>query len=89
VVDIDFIKQHGKYCVMYDIHGSPYHPMTQGKIERWHRSMKNVIKLRNYNSPSELESAIAEWVEYYNHERFHESLVKSPQLMFVLEKISR
>ncbi len=56
------------------IHGSPYHPMTQGKIERWHRSMKNVVKLQNYYSPSELERAIAEWVEYYNHERFHESL---------------
>jgi len=56
------------------IHGAPYHPMTQGKIERWHRSMKNVIKLQNYYSPSELERAIAEWVEYYNNQRYHESL---------------
>jgi transposase InsO family protein len=56
------------------IHGAPYHPMTQGKIERWHRSMKNVIKLQNYYSPSELERAIAEWAEYYNNQRYHESL---------------
>jgi transposase InsO family protein len=56
------------------IHGAPYHPMTQGKIERWHRSMKNVIKLQNYYSPSELQRAIAEWVEYYNNQRYHESL---------------
>lgn len=56
------------------IYGAPYHPMTQGKIERWHRSMKNVIKLQNYYSPSELERAIAEWVEYYNNQRYHESL---------------
>ena len=56
------------------IHGSPYHPMTQGKIERWHRSMKNVVKLQHYYSPSELEKAIAEWVEYYNDQRYHESL---------------
>jgi transposase InsO family protein len=56
------------------IHGSPYHPMTQGKIERWHRSMKNVIKLQNYYSPGELERALAEWVEYYNNQRYHESL---------------
>ena len=56
------------------IHGSPYHPMTQGKIERWHRSMKNVVKLEHYYSPSELERAISEWVEYYNNQRYHESL---------------
>ena len=56
------------------IHGAPYHPMTQGKIERWHRSMKNVIKLQNYYSPYELERAIAEWAEYYNNQRYHESL---------------
>ena len=48
--------------------------MTQGKIERWHRSMKNVIKLQNYYFPGELERAIAEWVRYYNHDRYHESL---------------
>ena len=59
---------------MLHIHSAPYHPMTQGKIERWHRSMKNVIKLRNYYTPEELEQAIAEWVAYYNYERFHESL---------------
>ncbi|MDA1329600.1 MAG: IS3 family transposase [Chloroflexi bacterium] len=56
------------------IHGAPYHPMTQGKIERWHRSMKNVIKLQNYYSPQDLEKAITAWVDYYNNERYHESL---------------
>ena len=54
--------------------GAPYHPMTQGKIERYHRSMKNVVKLENYYFPWELENAIAEWVAHYNHERYHESL---------------
>ena len=54
--------------------GAPYHPMTQGKIERYHRSMKNVVKLENYYFPWELEDAIAEWVAHYNHERYHESL---------------
>ena len=56
------------------IHGSAYRPMTQGKIERWHRSMKNVIKLQHYYSPSELEIEISAWVEYYNNQRYHESL---------------
>jgi len=54
--------------------GAPYHPMTQGKIERYHRSMKNVVKLEHYYFPWELEKAIGDWVEHYNHERYHESL---------------
>ena len=54
--------------------GKPYHPMTQGKIERWHRSVKNEILLENHYLPGQLESAIGRFVEYYNHERYHESL---------------
>ena len=48
--------------------------MTQGKIERYHQSMKNVVKLENYYYPWQLEKAIADWVQHYNHERYHESL---------------
>ena len=54
--------------------GAPYHPMTQGKIERYHRSMKNVVKLEHYYFPWELENALEKWVAHYNHERYHESL---------------
>jgi len=54
--------------------GRPYHPQTQGKIERWHRSLKNRILLENYYLPGELEERIGEFVNYYNHERYHESL---------------
>jgi putative transposase len=53
---------------------APYHPMTQGKIERYHPSMKNVVNLQNYFLPTELESEIASFVTYYNHQRYHESL---------------
>jgi transposase InsO family protein len=54
--------------------GRPSHPMTQGKIERWHRSMKNRILLENYYLPGELEARIADFVDYYNTRRYHESL---------------
>ncbi len=54
--------------------GAPYHPMTQGKIERYHRSMKNVVKLEHYYYPWDLEEAIDQFVEHYNHLRYHESL---------------
>ena len=64
----------GKVYNIKHIHGKPLHPQTQGKIERYHRSMKNVIKLNHYFCPSELEKAIDEWVKYYNERRFHESL---------------
>lgn len=63
-----------KHKDMQYVRGAPYHPMTQGKIERWHRTMKNVVKLENYYSPSELKAAIARFVEYYNKERYHESI---------------
>ena len=54
--------------------GKPYHPMTQGKIERYHRSMKNILLLDNYYYPEELQAQIARFVEHYNHRRYHESL---------------
>jgi len=59
---------------MEHVRGAPYHPMTQGKIERWHRTMKNVVLLDNYYSPEELSAAIGRFVAYYNYERYHESL---------------
>jgi transposase InsO family protein len=65
-----FLQRQG----LQHIRGAPYHPMTQGKIERYHRSMKNLITLQNHYSPSELEAAIAQFVAYYNHQRYHESL---------------
>ena len=56
------------------IRGAPHHPQTQGKIERWHQTMKNRVLLENYFLPSDLENQIGTFVEYYNHQRYHESL---------------
>lgn len=66
----DWLAQHG----ISHTRGKPYHPMTQGKIERWHLSLKSRILLENYYLPGDLESAVAAFVEHYNHHRYHESL---------------
>ena len=72
------LKEYMKAQEMDLIHGKPYHPQTQGKIERYHRSMKNVVKLNHYYLPWELEEEIEKFVEYYNNERYHESLGNLP-----------
>src|SRR5678816_176666 len=59
---------------MEHVRGAPRHPQTQGKIERWHQTLKNRILLENYYLPGDLEAHIARFVEHYNHQRYHESL---------------
>ena len=59
---------------MQHVRGAPYHPMTQGKIERWHQTLKNRILLENYYLPGELGARIGDFVAYYNHLRYHESI---------------
>ena len=59
------------------IRGAPYHPQTQGKIERWHQTLKNRILLENYYLPGDLEDQIEGFVDHYNHHRYHESLENS------------
>ena len=54
--------------------GAPYHPQTQGKIERWHQTLKNRILVENYFLPGDLEAQIEAFVDHYNHQRYHESL---------------
>jgi len=61
---------------MEHVRGAPHHPQTQGKIERWHQTLKNRILLENYYLPGDLEASIKRFVEHYNHRRFHESLNK-------------
>ena len=62
----DYLDEQG----MTHDRGRPYHPQTQGKIERYHRSMKNVVKLQHYYFPWELRAAVRDFVSYYNHRRY-------------------
>ena len=57
-----------------DIRGAPNHPQTQGKIERWHQTLKNRVLLEDYFLPGQLEGAVGAFVEHYNYHRYHESL---------------
>ena len=56
------------------VRGAPNHPQTQGKIERWHQTLKNRILLENHYLPGALEAAVSDFVEHYNHRRCHESI---------------
>jgi len=66
----DWLKEHG----IEHTRGRPYHLQTQGKIERWHRSLKNQVLLENYYLPGELKLRIEEFITYYNTRRYHENL---------------
>jgi putative transposase len=59
---------------MTHVRGAPLHPQTQGKIERWHQTLKNRILLENYFLPGDLERQIEAFIGHYNHQRYHESL---------------
>jgi putative transposase len=56
------------------VRGAPYHPQTQGKIERCHQTLKNRILLENYYLPGDLENQIGQFVDHYNNHRYHESI---------------
>ena len=65
-----FLKQYD----MTHVRGKPFHPQTQGKIERYHRSLKSLLCLENYYFPWQLEQAIATFIDHYNNHRYHEAL---------------
>jgi transposase InsO family protein len=70
-------RQFGEYLRLVGVRhiiASPYHPQTNGKIERYHRSLKGEINQLPYDMPSELEKAIGAFIEYYNYRRYHEGL---------------
>ena len=66
----DYLEDKG----MDHVRGAPHHPQTQGKIERWHQTMKNRVLLENYFLPGDLECQIGAFVDHYNNHRYHESL---------------
>jgi transposase InsO family protein len=64
------------------VHGRPYHPQTQGKEERFHRTLDLEILDGHHHSWQTLEhiqrEAFDPWREVYNHQRPHEALAHQP-----------
>lgn len=53
---------------------APFHPQTNGKLERYHQTLKRRVNQIPYEAPSDLHLAIAEFVNYYNFHRYHMAL---------------
>lgn len=68
------LRQYLKAEQIQHVRSAPHHPMTQGKIERYHRSMKSLLLLDFDLSPDGLRNRIQDWVQHYNHHRYHEAL---------------
>ena len=53
---------------------TPFHPQTNGKLERYHQTLKRDVNQLLYEMPSDLEAAIVAFVSYYNYRRYHKAL---------------
>jgi transposase InsO family protein len=65
------------YLRMQSIHHircSPHHPQTNGKLERFHQTLKTRLNVLVYSSPEALQRAMAEFIAYYNQQRYHEGI---------------
>ncbi len=53
---------------------SPFHPQTNGKLERYHRTLKDDVNQVPYEVVEDLEEAIRDFVGFYNYRRYHKAL---------------
>ncbi len=70
----DDLKDYLDEQNIHHILASPYHPQTNGKIERYHKSLKSKVKLHVYGCPTELKAEVGKFINHYNKKRYHESL---------------
>jgi len=67
-------KEYLRMVSIGHILATPFHPQTNGKVERYQQSLKREVNQLPYELPSQLERAIADFVEYYNYHRYHKAL---------------
>jgi RNA-directed DNA polymerase len=56
------------------IYCAPHHPQTNGKIERFHETLRARMNLLVYTSPDEPPRTMQDFIAYYNHRRYHEAI---------------
>jgi transposase InsO family protein len=67
----EFIRISG----MSHVRTSPYHPQSNGKIERWHKSLKSeAIRTKCPISLDDARRIVSEFVEHYNKRRLHSAI---------------
>jgi putative transposase len=68
-------KEFIRLCGMTHVRTSPYYPQSNGKIERWHRSIKgDCIRTAGLESLDHARRVVAGYVEHYNHVRLHSAI---------------
>jgi RNA-directed DNA polymerase len=68
------LEEYLRMLQIRHIYCSPYHPQTNGKLERFHETLKARLNLLVFTSPEALRAAMAEFIEFYNHRRYPEGI---------------
>ena len=74
-------EEYLRMLAIRHIYCAPHHPQTNGKIERFHETLKARMNLLVYTSPDELRRTMQDFIEYYNHRRYHEAIGNVPRRM--------
>jgi putative transposase len=68
------LEDYLRMLEMRHIYCSPYHPQTNGKLERFHETLKARLNLLVFTSPEALRKAIAGFIEFYRYQPYHEGI---------------
>jgi len=67
-------EEYLRILAIRHIYCAPHHPQTNGKIERFHETLRARMNLLVYTSPDELRRTMRDFIAYYNHRRYHEAI---------------